>query len=277
MHLSQQCSTVLSMRVATWNMKQVAPKRPLAERWAWMEEQIGADIVVLTEAKVPDEGPPTGWSAIWTPGGVGKRRRWGTVVAGRGVDLVEVTEVPRRLRQPLPLRFEWPAVVHAADVHIEGERWGTVIGLYGITLGPDGESIGSGAYSVGVLMEQIDPLLRSRRDERVLVAGDFNLVPSTMTGLADDYGLVDLVEATADTRPPLEGCTGCSTGSACGHLWTHRNTDNPGAKAQNIDYLLASPRLAGEATSVFGGIGDFPDAWDVSDHAPVVADFSNRC
>lgn len=261
------------MRLATWNMKQVAPKRPLADRWAWAGEAIRPDVVVFTEAKVPDDGPPQPWSAVWTPGGVDKKRRWGTVVAGLDVDLVEVTEVRRRFRT-IPLRFEWPAVVHVVDLLVGGERWGTVVGFYGITLGPDGTSIGSGRYSVEVLMEQLDPLLRSDRRDRIVVAGDFNLTPIGMNGLADDYGLVDLVASTANSRPPLDGCTGCDAGANCGHLWTHRNTNQPGAKAQNIDYILATPELAGEAVSVSGGIRDFPDVWEVSDHAPVVADFS---
>ena len=261
------------MRLATWNMKQVAPKRSLADRWAWAGEAIRPDVVVFTEAKVPDDGPPQPWSAVWTPGGVDKKRRWGTVVAGLDVDLVEVTEVRRRFRT-IPLRFEWPAVVHVVDLLVGGERWGTVVGFYGITLGPDGTPIGSGRYSVEVLMEQLDPLLRSDRRDRIVVAGDFNLTPIGMNGLADDYGLVDLVASTANSRPPLDGCTGCDAGANCGHLWTHRNTNQPGAKAQNIDYILATPELAGEAVSVSGGIRDFPDVWDVSDHAPVVADFS---
>ena len=261
------------MRLATWNMKQVAPKRPLADRWAWAGEAIRPDVVVFTEAKVPDDGPPQPWSAVWTPGGVDKKRRWGTVVAGLDVDLVEVTEVRRRFRT-IPLRFEWPAVVHVVDLLVGGERWGTVVGFYGITLGPDGTSIGSGRYSVAVLMEQLDPLLRSDRRDRIVVAGDFNLTPIGMNGLADDYGLVDLVASTANSRPPLDGCTGCDAGANCGHLWTHRNTNQPGAKAQNIDYILATPELAGETVSVSGGIRDFPDVWEGSDHAPVVAVFS---
>jgi len=263
------------MRIATWNMKQVAPRRPLIDRWTWMEDHVNPDVVVLTEAKVPETGPPDGWSAIWQPGGVGKKRPWGTVVAGRGVDLVEVTEIRRRLRS-VPLEFEWPAVVHAADVFVDHERWGTVVGLYGITLGPDGTSIGSGRYSVEVLMEQLDPLLRSYRRNRIVIAGDFNLAPIAMIGLADDYGLIDLTASTADSRPPLDGCTGCDAGRDCGHFWTHRNSNQPGAKAQNIDYILATPDLAREVTTVTGGVGDFPDVWDFSDHAPVVADFSAR-
>lgn len=261
------------MRIATWNMKQVAPRRPLADRWTWMEEAIRPSVIVLTEAKVPDEGPPQPWSAVWTPGGVDKKRRWGTVVAGFNVDLLELKDVQRRFRST-SLRFEWPAVVQVADLLVGGERWGTIVGFYGITLGPDGTSIGSGRYSVKILMEQLDPLLRSDRRDRIVVAGDFNLTPKGMGGLADSYGLVDLVTSTANSRSPLDGCNDCDAGADCGHMWTHRNTDQPGAKAQNIDYILATPELAGEVVSVSGGISDFPDAWEISDHAPVVADFS---
>ena len=89
-----------------------------------MASQVDPDVVVLTEAKVPHGGPPQGWEAIWLPDGVGKRRRWGTVIAGRGVGLLEVTEVSKTFRT-VPLRFEWPATVHVADVMVEGERWGT--------------------------------------------------------------------------------------------------------------------------------------------------------
>ena len=261
------------MRIATWNMKQVAPRRSLPDRWMWMEEAIRPSVIVLTEAKVPDEGPPQPWSAVWTPGGVDKKRRWGTVVAGFNVDLLELKDVQRRFRS-IPLRFEWPAVVQVADLLVGGERWGTIVGFYGITLGPDGTSIGSGRYSVKILMEQLDPLLRSDRRDRIVVAGDFNLTPKGMGGLADSYGLVDLVTSTANSRSPLDGCTDCDAGADCGHMWTHRNTNQPGAKAQNIDYILATPELAGEVVSVSGGISDFPDAWEISDHAPVVADFS---
>ena len=164
--------------------------------------------------------------------------------------------------------------MQVADLLVGGERWGTIVGFYGITLGPDGTSIGSGRYSVKILMEQLDPLLRSDRRDRIVVAGDFNLTPKGMGGLADSYGLVDLVTSTANSRSPLDGCNDCDAGADCGHMWTHRNTDQPGAKAQNIDYILATPELAGEVVSVSGGISDFPDAWEISDHAPVVADFS---
>jgi exonuclease III len=57
-------------------------------------------------------------------------------------------------------------------------------------------------------------------------------------------------------------------------MWTHRNTNNPGAAVQHIDYILATKQLCRELVEVTGGIRDFPGAWEVSDHAPVVADFA---
>ncbi|MFN5600856.1 MAG: hypothetical protein ACK48T_01885, partial [Acidimicrobiaceae bacterium] len=68
------------MRIATWNMKQaVAPKKPLAELWKWMEESVDPDVIVLTEAKGPADGVPAGWTAVWRQGGIGPRRTWGTI------------------------------------------------------------------------------------------------------------------------------------------------------------------------------------------------------
>ena len=74
--------------VATWNMKQaVAPKKPLPELWEWIENSISPDVIVLTEARVPKEGLPEGWQAIWTPGGIGPRRTWSTIIAARNIDI----------------------------------------------------------------------------------------------------------------------------------------------------------------------------------------------
>jgi endonuclease/exonuclease/phosphatase family metal-dependent hydrolase len=39
---------------------------------------------------------------------------------------------------------------------------------------------------------------------------------------------------------------------------------------QNIDYIFMSEYFEANVLDVYGGVADFPDAWDVSDHAPVV-------
>ena len=62
------------MIVATWNMKQaVAPKKPLNELWAWIENEIDPDIIVLTEARPPKEIDHEKWGMIYKPGGIGPR------------------------------------------------------------------------------------------------------------------------------------------------------------------------------------------------------------
>ena len=260
------------MRIATWNMKQVAPRKPLEERWRWIEDEIAPDVIALTEAKVPDGGPPPGWTTIWVPGGMGKSRRWGTVLAARDVDLVEVTEIQKR-RSVVPLVTTWPGAVKVADVLVGGERWATVVGLYGVTRTLDDTNCGHGRYSVPHLLGELKALFKSSRRDRIIVAGDFNLSPSDMPSIVNGFGLADLVELTAGDRPALEGCRGCNLGTRCGHFWTHRNGNSPNAAVQHIDFILATDELCSELTRMTGGIGDFPNAWSVSDHAPVVADF----
>ena len=261
------------MRVATWNLKQaLAPRKPLDELWSWAEQEIAPDVAVFTEARVPTDGPPPGWSALWVEGGFGKNRRWGTVLAGHNNELVEIGEVRSGLRT-VRLQPTWPAAVRVADVMEAGERWATVVGLYGLTVNRAGESCGHGRYSAPRLLEDLKPLFRSDRRNRIVVAGDFNMWPEDRATFFDRFGLVDLVDLTAGERPALEGCSGCNLGSECGHMWTHRNGNSPNARVQHIDFVLATEELAREVRHVYGGIRDFPDAWEVSDHAPVVVDF----
>lgn len=262
------------MRVATWNMKQaVAPKQKLPLLWEWLEREVAPDIAVLTEAKVPKDGAPPGWASVFVDGGFGPRRRWGTVVAARGVELRPLSEVSVRGRTS-PLSFRWPAGVTVVDAFRDGQRWATVVGLYGLTVNLRGESCGHGQFSVPTMLNELAPLFESDRGGRVLVAGDLNMWPRDAAVHIESTGLIDLVEATASSRSPLERCSGCLKGAACGHLWTHRNGNSPNAAVQQIDYILATDELARELRSVHGGVASYPDAWDVSDHAPVVADFA---
>jgi endonuclease/exonuclease/phosphatase family metal-dependent hydrolase len=55
-------------------------------------------------------------------------------------------------------------------------------------------------------------------------------------------------------------------------MWTHKNGNKPGAKVQHLDYIFVSPKVAKNIVAVTGGVTDFPKAWDLSDHAPVVVD-----
>jgi exonuclease III len=168
-----------------------------------------------------------------------------------------------------------PAAALATDVIVGGKRWATVVGLYGLLTDLDGNSCGDGVFMTQALLHDLSPLFSSDRRDRIIVAGDFNLHPRNMRSLFSQLGLMDLTSMTRSERQPLEGCTGCDSPSPeeCGHLWTHKNGSSENATRQQIDFILATVELARELDQLTGGISDYPDAWEVSDHAPVVADF----
>lgn len=272
------------MRISTWNLKQALFAQATPEAlWAWADERIQADVLVFTEAKPPKDHVAAGWTALWNPEGLypKNRNRWGTIIASRTCDLVPVTEVKRRFRWT-PLEFHWPAAVQVADIYSGGNYWATIVGLYAPVRKLDGSKTENAAISFDRLFEQLLPLLNSERGKRLLVAGDFNLFPTDVHDLIQPYGLTDLIEYTAPMRAPLQGCANCTflakIGRAsidpCGHLWTHRNEGGPNPKKQQIDFIFGTDALVSELESVSGGVADFPDVWDISDHAPVVADFA---
>jgi exonuclease III len=247
--------------VATWNMKQaVAPKKPLPELWSWIEDQIQPDVIVLTEARVPKEGLPAGWQAIWTPGGIGPRRTWGTIVAARNLEIREA-KFPRNSGNNPKYVGPHPGSVHTVDVIIDKEVWATVVGAYGYMP----ESKNGWDALVGIANECID-IIDSGND-RVILAGDFNLWPQHIIPIIEDnLGLVDVM-GRVDGLPELEGAVGGS------RIWTHKNGNSPNAARQELDFIFVSDELYYEISAAGGGIDEFPDAWEMSDHAPVFIEF----
>ena len=263
-----------AMKIATWNIKQaVAPKKPLPDLWDYAADVIGVDVMVFTEGKVPGAGVPEGWTAVWRAEGIGERRRWGTVIAARnGVELVDITNGVDG-DGGFVISHSWPGTVTIVDVVQDGEAVLTIAGIYGITQDVDGNSVGHGGYSVPNILNELVDLVNSPRGERLVIAGDFNLLPADMPEELYEI-MIDVVEDTSDLREPLDGCTRCSfTGEPCGHMWTHKNGGGPNGAVQNIDYVFIAPELAEVCVDVYGGEADFEGIWNVSDHAPVVVEF----
>jgi exonuclease III len=262
-------------RVATWNVGHaVAPKMPFAQQWEWFEREVEADIVILTETK-PDFsvcGPD--WSFVYREGGIGGRRRWGTAIGAYGDQLRDVTNgVPGR--GGFKVNHTYPGYVSIADLVDEendGETLLTIVGIHAPLLDREGNKVKWGGESIEVIMEDLQGLINSDRGEMLIIAGDLNVHPLHVPpSLYENF--LDVVEASADIREPLEGCVNCGMGDECGHLWTHRNGSSPNAAVQNIDYIFISEGVAEMLKAIGGGSGDFPDVWDISDHAPVIADF----
>ena len=249
-----------SFKIATWNTKQgVAPRQKEPVLWEWIQETIDPDLVVLTEAKAPKVGFPKGWSGIWVAGGVGNRRPWGTVIAGRNVELVK-TDFKRRKTKSEVNRPN-PATTFCVDVQLDGEVFCRVMGHYGLML----DSM-DGLDALRLLHREIDDVISEHGDKKLIVAGDFNIWPDYVVDSFRDIGLTsvtDLRKTFPTLRDPQYGS----------RIWTHKN----GAKTsdgmrQELDFMFISKDLKMKFVSTKGGVGDYPDAWEMSDHAPVIVE-----
>lgn len=124
----------------------------------------------------------------------------------------------------------------------------------------------NGLDALDHLNREVDDILREHGDNRFVVAGDFNLWPNYVVGDFENIGMTsvtDLRKSFPNLRDPQYGS----------RIWTHKN----GAKAsdgmrQELDFIFISKDLRKKFISTKGGVGDFPDAWDMSDHAPVVVE-----
>jgi len=242
-------------------MKQaVAPKKPLDELWDWVHSTINPNIIVLTEARVPKDGLPDGWQAVWTPGGIGPRRTWGTVIAVRNHDIRPTTFSRNAANDPTFIEPH-PGSVHTADIIIDNQVWATVVGAYGFM--PEAKN---GWDSLAGIVHECADVFDSGVN-RLILAGDFNLWPDDLVPtIEENLFLIDVVGNIEGIKPMPDGRGGS-------RIWTHKNGNSPNAAKQELDFIFISEALGNQLLGAGGGIEDFPDAWDYSDHAPVIAYF----
>ena len=246
-----------SLRIATWNTKQgVAPRQKELVLWQWIQETIDPDLIVLTEAKAPRAGFPRDWSGVWLPGGVGNRRPFGTVIAGRKIKLYE-TEFRRRQTKHKENRPN-AATTFCVDVLRDGDLLVRILGHYGLMLGDQ-----DGFSALDALNREIDDVMDEHGESRFVVAGDFNLWPDDVV---DNFKSIGMTSVT-DLRNSFPTLHNPESGS---RIWTHKNgpKDSDG-KRQELDFIFISEDLKKKFVSTSGGVGDFPDAWEMSDHAPI--------
>ena len=231
------------------------------EMWKWAHTNLAADIYVFTEAKIPETGIPSGWNAVWVEGGIGGRRPWGTIVASPTLEL-QRSEFASNPDNDPEHEYPVPATTECVDVVINGEVWGTVVGAYGFL--SDGKSGDEALF--GIACQIMDALLA--HELPLIVAGDFNLHPRDVLELFDVIHMKDVIAIDGSRKERADGIGGT-------RVWTHKNTDDPNKNAsiQELDFIFATEDLWDELIDVRAGIEDFPDAWTVSDHAPVVAEF----
>ena len=85
---------------------------------------VKATLAALDEGKVPGGAPPDGWTALWQPGGIGPKKRWGTVLAARNAQLEPIHSVGSG-RDRFDMDSMWPGYLQVADVRIDDSYWVT--------------------------------------------------------------------------------------------------------------------------------------------------------
>jgi endonuclease/exonuclease/phosphatase family metal-dependent hydrolase len=154
-----------------------------------------------------------------------------------------------------------------------GERSITAVSVYGIF------EDGYANPTMHRLLSDLTPLFDSRR-QRLLLGGDLNISTQleppwdrhsrNVFDRLEIFGLVGLLKLTADRREPLSDCP-CRD-EPCTHVRTQRHSRS--AKPWHNDYLFATPDLAGALEDSYALNRDEDGAWLISDHCPVVAEFS---
>lgn len=249
------------MRIATWNLNTwINRKEGISneQSWQWAEENLEADLVIFTEAATPP--PPSiaklGWQAIHRRGGIPNRSGWGTVIAARNMRIDQVTHVGKDNQYELD-RF-YPGSLTAADVYIGHDYFATVIGLY-LPYRKNSAKQFIGHPEQDLMAMNMDFVqLHLDRGADLIVAGDLNTeydeIPEALSDLA--RGKQELVD-------PFNGID----------MITYKQswTTNGFFK---MDYLYMSKHLAKKVSSKKFGDKDFPTAFDLSDHAPLLVEIN---
>jgi exonuclease III len=250
------------MRIATWNLNTwQARKQGItnADSWVWAEENLNADLLILTEASIPPSMQSSEeWDCVFRPGGIPFRSGWGTVIAGKNLELRHVTHIESE--EEFVIDQKYPGSLTAADAFLKGAYFATVIGIY-LPFRKDSNKkfIGSPAEDLEVLRDDALRIYRSRC-ENLIIAGDFNheyrRVPSSLKRM------------TKRKHALINPCISSK-------LVTFRQEWSPHREFL-LDYIFLSRKLGKKLVSFEGGLKAFPDALDFSDHAPLVIEIADH-
>jgi exonuclease III len=239
------------MRIATWNLNTWINRKNGIDNstlWNWADDNLAADLVIFTEAATPP--PPVvrarGWNVVHRPGGFPNRSSWGTLIAGRNLRVEHLTHVGKKKYE---LDTKFPGSLTAADVWVDDEYFACVVGIY-LPYRKDANKDFIGHPTLDLIEIKKDfKNIFTHCDGQLIVAGDLNDMHSCIPEPLGKLGLVD----------PFEDYE---------HVTFRQDWDHDGT--YRMDYIYLSPELADRITAFSGGIDDFPDSLNVSDHAPLL-------
>lgn len=259
--------------IGTWNMDHW--KRTVQQRrdaWAYLGSRAGADIMLLQESGVPMGMPRTRYVHRELAGS----RPWGSAVVSfsdaEDLELKEIDAVRSRYgSRRFSMLGSIPGTVIVVRADFPGIGPITCISVYGAI------NVYAQTTMFRIVADLI-PLFDSSDGKRVVLGGDFNVTDAirgdaielprwkAILNAVESLGLVNLARVAPHRPPSIPGCL-CAE-EDCYHLHTYTWKGNQGTQ---LDWLFATPELAKHCTSirldheVFG---------ELSDHAPIVADFN---
>lgn len=248
----------MKIKIATQNIDWQAERLDgvtNADWLRWAETQLGADLMILPEARVrpPRAFTDAGWAVAHRPGGFPGTSGWCTLIASRGMTIKRITHVG--LNDSYELDTHFPGSLVAADSWIDGKYFATIIGLHLRYRKDRKKIIASPLTDLHSMLPDFKAILTDRKAP-LIIAGDLNVpmydLPYGFQNLATgDLALTDpFAQLNPETFQQREG----------------------GRSKSKMDYLYLSKTLARKVVARRGGINDFPGALALSDHAPLLVE-----
>jgi len=221
------------------------------EDWVAWAKSLGANLMILPEAAGPEAFVASGMKVAFSAYPKAASG-WGTAIvadARAGVDIRPITHVKNG---SYAIDEQFPGTVVAADAFIEGNFFATIIGLHIKYRKTGGKITSDPARDLLTILPDIQAI-HEERNAPLIIGGDLNFplsdVPYCFKKTAP--GGIELVDPFAQLNPK-----------------TFRQRH--GRELWKLDYAYLSKDLASKVTARRGGIGDFPDAFSRSDHAPLL-------
>jgi hypothetical protein len=242
-------------RLVTWNLN--CSFRERGEKpWTFLES-IAPDVALVQESYRPPVAGAVG-------GEIGGARRWGSWIVPFGdVTLEQIPTVPLSIDGPGeggPLEASHPGAFAAAYARLDDERVVTVVSVYGMLAFKVRNGQRYAVTTVHRTLSDLTPILDVRRTPApVVLAGDLNVSPQiAWPDTAAHTAVIQRIKAFG-----LEDCLGAK------HDGQYvRTFGTPEAPFQD-DWVFASPALVCTRCEPV----DTDEAWALSDHCPVVAEF----
>ena len=270
------------MRIVTWNMNAAFRGEGHSGSWDWLVERLQPDVVLAQEAIKPDT--LTGHGALVGP--LGSRYGWGSWVAvfGDSVSLEPMLRLPLGEYIPPPaLADSHPGSCAVATIALpNGERL-VAASIYGLMDNTGNGRIRHATTTLHRILSDLMPVFEGRLP--IVLGGDLNITTQPMKGdfggwwhaqhevlfrRLDALGMVNVTDLDVFDRG--EGAPGCTCGqdAACRHIRTIRHFNHPDSTPYQDDWLFVSKTL--EARVIGGRVVHNEEAWQRSDHCPLVVD-----